>query len=138
LFVQLQDKNFLHLQVGCKCQKQQPGKTGGTTLSLSIQPACALASAGRPKRIGIFFLLRLLQLPQLREPLFSDGWTTQILFTSIHTNLKNETKIKIIKSERRERKKKRGTEGKWNLELEGNGLRGGLEVIVREYQSYNV
>lgn len=121
-------KNSLHLQVGCVRQEQQPAKLGEQlSLFLSIYPArMRFGQYGQKKKI--FFLLLL----QLRRPFFPTGWTTQILFTSIHTNFRMKRKIKIIKSEREERKRKKERDrGKMELGEKEMGCGGIISYCSR-------
>ena len=115
--------------MGCVRQEQQPSKLGEQlSLFLSIYPARLRFGQYGKKKKKIFFLLLL----QLRRPFFPTGWTTQILFTSIHTNFRMKRKIKIIKSEREERKRKKERDrGKMELGEKEMGCGGIISYCSR-------
>jgi hypothetical protein len=108
-------------------QEQQPAKLGEQlSLFLSIYPArIRFGQYGQKKNL-------FLTIATTSKAFLSDSWTTQILFTSIHTNFRMKRKIKIIKSEREERKRKKERDrGKMELGEKEMGCGGIISYCSR-------
>ena len=125
LFVQ--DKEFLASTSRMRAPRTTC-KTGRTTLSLSLYlPSPYALWPVRQKKKNLF-----LTIATTSKAFLSDGWTTQILSTSIHTNFRMKRKIKIIKSEREERKRKKERDrGKMELGEKEMGCGGIISYCSR-------